>query len=113
MSLRIKRDDRVVVLSGKDKGKEGKVKKVFSDKKIPGRLKVIVEGINMVKRHTRPTLRNRQGGIIEKELPIWISKVQLLCPNCGKATRFSTSIRGDGRKVRICKSCQEPIDRIE
>ena len=108
MSLRIKSNDKVVVLSGKDKGKEGKVIKVFPDKE-----KAIVEGINRVKRHSKPTQANRQGGIIEKELPMWLCKVQLLCPNCGKAVRFSSSKRDDGKKVRVCKACQEPIDKIE
>ncbi|MBU1598638.1 50S ribosomal protein L24 [bacterium] len=114
MSLRIKSNDKVVVLSGRDKGKEGKVIKVFPDKeKRPDKWKLIVEGINRVKRHTKPTSANRQGGIIEKELPLWLCKVQLLCPNCVKAVRFLVSIKENGQKVRVCKSCQEPIDKID
>jgi large subunit ribosomal protein L24 len=107
MSLRIKRDDRVVVLSGKEKGKEGKVIKVFPDKG-----KLIVEGLNRVKKHMRPTQRMRQGGIIEQEMPMHISKVMLLCPNCGQPTRFSAHFIKD-RKVRLCKKCKEPIDQVE
>lgn len=108
MSLRIKTNDKVVVLTGKDKGKEGKIIKVFPDKE-----KAIVEGINRVKRHSKPTQANRQGGIIEKELPMWLCKVQLLCPNCGKAVRFSIIKKYAGKKLRVCKACQEPIDKAE
>jgi large subunit ribosomal protein L24 len=105
MSLRIKTNDKVVILAGKDKGKDGKVIKVFPDKE-----KAIVEGINLVKRHSKPTQANRQGGIIKKELPMWLCKMQLLCPNCGKAVRFSSIKKEDGKKLRVCKACQEPID---
>lgn len=105
MSLRIKKGDRVYILKGKDRGKEGKIIKAF-----PKEGKVLVEGINRIKRHTRPTQANRQGGIIEREAPIVISNAILVCPNCTSPTRFSVGIRQE-KKIRICKRCKEPIDR--
>ncbi|HAW49360.1 TPA: 50S ribosomal protein L24 [bacterium] len=108
MSLRIKKNDRVYVLSGKDKGKEGKIIKVF-----PKEGRAIVEGINRIKRHTRPTPTIRQGGIIEREAPIYLCKLMLVCPNCGQPTRFFAGFDSNGNKVRICKKCKEIIDRKE
>ncbi|MEW6104237.1 MAG: 50S ribosomal protein L24 [bacterium] len=108
MSLRIKKDDKVYVLTGKDRGKEGKIIKVFHKKE-----KVLVEGINRIKRHTRPNQANRQGGIIEREAPIHISNVALVCPNCTSPTRFSIGYTGNKNKIRICKKCKEPIDKKE
>ena len=93
--LNVKKGDTVVVLSGKDKGKKGKV---------------IVEGVNKVKRHTKPSQSAPQGGIITKEAPLFASKVQLVCPACGKATRVAHRIIGE-RKVRACKKCGEPIEQ--
>ena len=93
--LNVKKGDTVVVLSGKDKGKQGKV---------------IVEGVNKVKRHTKPSQSAPQGGIITKEAPLFASKVQLVCPACGKATRVAHRIVGE-RKVRACKKCGEPIEQ--
>ena len=93
--LNVKKGDTVVVLSGKDKGKQGKV---------------IVEGVNKVKRHTKPSQSAPQGGIITKEAPLFASKVQLVCPACGKATRIAHRIIGE-RKVRACKKCGEPIEQ--
>ena len=93
--LNVKKGDTVVVLSGKDKGKQGKV---------------IVEGVNKVKRHTKPSQSAPQGGIITKEAPLFASKVQLVCPACGKATRVAHRIIGE-RKVRACKKCGEPIEQ--
>ncbi len=108
MSLRIKKNDRVSVLAGKDKGKEGKIIKMFLKKE-----RVLVEGVNRVKRHTRPTQANRQGGIIEREAPLHISNVMLVCPNCSSAARFSVGWTPNGDKIRICKKCKEIIDRKE
>ena len=93
--LNVKKGDTVVVLSGKDKGKQGKV---------------VVEGVNKVKRHTKPSQSAPQGGIITKEAPLYASKVQLVCPACGKATRIAHRIVGE-RKVRACKKCGEPIEQ--
>ncbi|GAQ95821.1 large subunit ribosomal protein L24 [Thermodesulfovibrio aggregans] len=105
MSLRIKKGDTVLVLSGKDKDKKGRVLKV-----LPKDEKVIVEGINIVKKHQKPSRKYPQGGIIERENPVHISKVMLMCPKCDKPTRIGARILEDGRKVRICKKCKEVID---
>jgi large subunit ribosomal protein L24 len=103
--LHVKRDDLVMVVAGKDKGKSGKVLRVMPDK---GR--VLVESLNLVKRHTRPTQANQEGGIIEKEAPISISNVQLLCPGCNKPTRTGIKTLDDGSKVRFCKKCNEIVN---
>jgi large subunit ribosomal protein L24 len=101
--LNIKRKDKVVVLSGKDKGKKGEVLDVFPDKG-----KVIVAKINFVKKHIKPTQRDT-GGIREKEAPIAMSKVMLLCPKCEQALRPKFDKLSDGKKVRICRKCGEMI----
>jgi len=105
MALKIKRGDLVEVISGKDRGKRGKVLRV-----IPKEKKVIVEGINMVKRHQRPIPQLREGGIIEREAPIYMSKVMVVCPNCDRRTRVGFKILENGDKVRYCKKCGEIID---
>ena len=97
----IKTNDKVVVLSGKDKGKEGKV--LTADPK--GR-KVIVEGVNVAKKHQKARTQTEESGIIKKETPIYVSKVQLVCPKCGKATRVGHVVV-DGKKFRACKKCGE------
>lgn len=107
MSMKIKKDDNVIVLSGKDKGKEGKVMKTF-----PKEGKVIVQGVNFSKRHQRPTNQYREGGIIEREAPIYTCKVMVVCPNCGKPSRTAKKILENGEKVRSCRKCGEIIDRV-
>ncbi|RLD93626.1 MAG: 50S ribosomal protein L24 [Aquificota bacterium] len=102
---KIKRDDLVLVIAGKDKGRRGKVLRVF-----PRRSRVMVEKVNVVKRHQRPT-QTIQGGIIEKEAPIHLSNVMLICPKCGEPTRVGFKFLQDGRKVRSCKKCGEIIDK--
>jgi len=97
---KIKKNDQVVVLSGKDKGKKGKVLRVNPDK-----MTLMVEGVNMAKKHQRPT-QKFQGGIIDKPVAMPVSKVSLVCPRCGKPTRVS---KQDGR--RYCKKCKELIDK--
>ena len=97
--MKIKKDDKVVVLSGKDKGKEGKV--LSAD---PKNAKVIVEGVNLAKHHVKPRKQGEEGGIIKVETPIYASKVQLVCPKCGKATRVGFKVE-NGKKTRICKKC--------
>ncbi|WP_041083308.1 50S ribosomal protein L24 [Thermotoga profunda] len=104
--MRIRKDDLVQVISGKDKGKRGKILKV-----IPRENKVVVQGINMVKRHQRPIPQLREGGIIEREAPVYASKVMLVCPNCDKPVRVGAKFLEDGTKVRICKKCGEVIDK--
>jgi len=105
MAQKIKRGDLVEVISGKDKGKRGKVLRV-----IPKEGKVIVEGVNMVKRHQRPIPQLREGGIIEREAPIYMCKVMVVCPNCDRRTRVGFKILENGDKVRYCKKCGEIID---
>lgn len=105
MPLRIKKNDTVVVITGKHKGKKGRVIKVM-----PSENKVIVEKVNIVKRHMKPSRKYAQGGIIEKEAPLHISNVMLLCPKCDNPTRIGAAILGDGKKVRVCKKCKEVID---
>ncbi len=101
--MNIKRDDKVVVLSGKDKGKQGKV--LVSD---PKAMKVIVENVNVATKHQKARKQGEQGGIIKVETPIYASKVQVVCPKCGKATRVAHKIT-DGKKVRVCKKCGAEI----
>lgn len=108
----IRKDDRVEVITGKNKGKIGKVKKVVADK---DRVRVIVEGVNMVVRHTKAPSPGAPSGKIEKEAPLHISNVALLCPKCNEATRighvFVPQVGSEKpRKVRFCKKCQEHID---
>lgn len=101
----LKKNDQVEVIAGKDKGRVGKILRVLRAKD-----KVVVERINMIKRHTKPTEMNQQGQIVEKEAPIHISNIQLICPECTKTGRVGKKILEDGTKVRYCKSCGEPIE---
>lgn len=102
MKIYLKKNDVVSVLSGKDKGKTGKIMKVLRDDG-----KVIVEKINIVKKHLRPNQTNPQGGIIEKEMPLPVSKVLLYCKKCDRGVRIGRKILEDGSKVRFCKKCGE------
>ncbi|MBN2219298.1 MAG: 50S ribosomal protein L24 [Kosmotogaceae bacterium] len=104
---RVKKEDTVMVISGKDRGKKGKVLKTF-----PSEKKIIVEGVNFTKKHQRPTNQYREGGIIERESPIYVSKVMVVCPNCNKPTRVAHKILENGEKVRSCKKCGEIIDKV-
>ena len=101
--MNIKKDDKVVVLSGKDKGKQGKV--LTADPKAE---KVIVEGVSVATKHQKPRKQGEEGGIIKVETPIYVSKVQLVCPKCGKGTRVAHKI-ADGKKTRVCKKCGAEI----
>ncbi len=101
----IKKNDTVKVIAGKDKGKSGKVLRV-----IPKKERAIVEKINMVKRHLKPSQQTRQGGILEREAPIQISNLMLICTKCTDPTRVGYRMLDDDRKVRFCKKCQEVID---
>jgi large subunit ribosomal protein L24 len=105
MSLSIKKGDNVIVLSGKDRDKKGRVIAILTKKD-----KIIVEGVNIIKKHQKPTRKYPQGGIIEKEGPIPRCKVMLICPKCNKTTRIGANILEDGKKVRVCKKCKEVID---
>ena len=99
MAMKIKKGDRVKVLSGKDRGKEGDVMRVF-----PAQGKVIVDGVNRVKKHQRQTRATMQGGIIDKDMPVPVSSVAIVCPNCG-ATRIGFRSDDAGGKVRVCRKC--------
>jgi len=101
---KIKKNDDVIVISGRDKGKKGSVLLV-----LPKKDRVVVQGVNMVKRHTRPTAA-QSGGIVEKELPIHVSNIALVDPDGGKPTRVAIRILEDGRKVRVAKRSGEMID---
>ena len=103
--MRIRKDDTVVIITGKDRGKKGKVRRAFPDED-----RVVVEGLNMIKRHSRARRATRQAGIIELEAPIHVSDVMLVCSKCGNPTRVSFRFLDDGKKVRICSSCREVID---
>jgi large subunit ribosomal protein L24 len=99
---KIKKNDQVVILAGKDRGKTGKVLVVM-----PAEGKAIVEGVNFVHRHTRKSRDNQQGGIVKKEAPISISKVAVFCKRCNRGTKTGYSILGDGTKSRFCRKCNE------
>ena len=101
--MNVKKNDTVVVLSGKDKGKRGKVLSVD-----PKTRKVVVEKINMASRHQKPRKQGEEGGIIQKEIPLYASKVMTVCPKCSKPTRVAHQIEG-GKKVRVCKHCGAEI----
>jgi len=103
--LAVKKNDLVVVIAGKDKGKRGKVLKV-----IPKLDRALVEKLNFVKRHTKPGRASKQGGILERENPIHVSNLMLVCSKCDRPARVSHSRLADGRKVRVCKKCGEVLD---
>jgi large subunit ribosomal protein L24 len=101
----LKKDDKVKIIAGKDKGKIGKVLKVSRDKD-----RVLVENINIIKRHSRPTPTNKQGGIIESEAPIHWSNVMLMCNKCVSPVRIKMQRLDNGKNVRVCRKCNEIID---
>ncbi len=102
---RIQRDDLVEVRSGKNKGLRGQVRQV-----LPKRDRVIVQGVNMVKRHMRPTQMGAPAGIIEREAPLHASNVAVVCPSCDRPSRVGYKKRADGVKVRVCRRCEGDID---
>jgi len=101
----LKANDQVEVIAGKDKGRVGKIIRVLRDSD-----RAVVEKINMIKRHTKPSALNQQGGIIEKEAPIHVSNLMLVCPKCSKTVRIKRKVLEDGTKVRVCKKCDETIE---
>ena len=104
MGLSIKKNDTVLVVTGKEKGKKGRVISVE-----PKKDKILIERINIIKRHMKPSKKYSQGGIIEKEAPLHISNVMLVCSKCNKPTRIGNTVLSDGKKARICKKCKEVI----
>ncbi len=103
----IRKNDSVLVITGKDRGKRGRVLRVLPEKN-----RLIIEGVNIIKRHTKPNPgKNIKGGIVEREASVHASNVQLVCPDCGAQTRVGRKILGDGRKVRICRKCEGVVDK--
>lgn len=98
--LKIKKGDQVQVLTGKDRGAKGNVTRV-----LPAAGKVIVDGVNVAKKHQKATKATMQGGIIDRDMPIPVANVALLCPSCGKPTRVGYKFDGEGTKSRVCKKC--------
>jgi len=105
VKYRIRSNDEVVVITGRDKGARGKVTRV-----LPEKGKVIVSKVNMIKRHTKPT-QNSGGGIVEREAPLEISNIQFVCPKCDAGVRLGVKTLEDGRKVRTCRKCGEVLDQ--
>lgn len=107
LATSIRKNDNVLVITGKDRGKRGRVLRV-----LPERNRLIVEGVNIIKRHTKPNpSKNVQGGIVEREASVHASNVQLVCPECGAQTRVGRKVLGDGRKVRTCSKCEGVVDK--
>ncbi len=112
--IKIKKGDSVMVITGKDAGKRGTVNRV-----LPGEGRVIVDKVNMIKRHTKPRPAPRKsgsqqvipGGVIEREAPLSVSNVQLICPSCGKPSRVGHRVNEDGTKVRVCRACGKDVDK--
>ena len=103
----IRKNDNVVVVAGKDRGKRGRVLQVVPDKN-----RVVVEGVNFIKKHTRPNPQaNIKGGIVEREASLHASNVQIVCPECGAPARLGRQLLGDGRKVRVCRKCDGAVDK--
>ncbi|MFH0913840.1 MAG: 50S ribosomal protein L24 [Chloroflexota bacterium] len=103
--MKIRKNDTVLVTRGKDKGKKGKVRFAY-----PRKGQVMVEGVNFIKKHMRPVRQVRQAGIIEREAPLEVANVMLVCGKCNKPTRVGLRFLEDGRKVRFCRTCNEVID---
>ncbi len=106
MTLSLRKDDTVIVIAGKEKGKTGKLLKFLTESN-----RVLVEKLNMVKKHTRPSKTNPQGGVIEKEASLHFSNLMYYCPKCTKGVRLGAKILKDGKKVRVCKKCGEVLDK--
>jgi large subunit ribosomal protein L24 len=106
IKLHVKKGDTVQVIAGKEKGKSGKILKAF-----PGKERVIVEHLHMIKRHTKRRTQGQGGGILEREGTVHVSNVMLVCPSCKKATRLGKKLLQDGSKARVCKKCGEVVDR--
>jgi large subunit ribosomal protein L24 len=102
----VRKGDTVMVVAGKERGKKGKVLRV-----IPEKGRVVVERLNLIKKHQKPTQKVRQGGIIEREGSLHVSNVMLVCGKCNKATRTGVQTLSDGRRVRVCKKCSEIVDK--
>ena len=103
--MRLRNNDNVLVVKGRDRGKQGRVQQVIIKDN-----KVVVEGVNVAMRHSKPTANVRQGGIIQKEMPIQVSNVMLVCTHCNRPARISYRVLADGTKARVCRRCEEVIE---
>ena len=103
--MQIKKNDTVLVTTGKEKGKRGRVIAVY-----PKQNRLLIEKLNIIKRHTRPNQQLRQGGIVEREAPISAANVKLICAKCDKPTATSRKTQGDGSRPRVCKACEATLD---
>jgi large subunit ribosomal protein L24 len=102
--MKVVKNDSVLVVTGNSKGKKGKVLKVF-----PAEQRIIVEGVNFIKRHTKKSQKNPQGGIIEREAPIHVSNVKVVCSKCGKPARIGRKVLDNKKRVRVCRNCGEML----
>lgn len=105
VKINVKKGDEVLVLSGKDKGRRGKIQRV-----LPRNSAVLIEGLNLVKKHAKPTKANPQGGVIDKALPLHVSKVMVVCPGCSQPTRMRRERAADGTLVRSCHRCGRNLE---
>ena len=103
--MQIRKNDSVMVIAGRERGKTGKVLRVLPDKD-----KVVIEKVNLVKRHTKPRGPQQAGGIVEKEAPLHASNIMMMCDKCNAPVRIGQKILGDGKKIRVCRRCNEAID---
>lgn len=104
--MKIKKNDNVIVIAGNDKGKKGKVLKTMPEKD-----RAIVEGVNFIKRHTRPRKQGEKSGILEKEAPLNVTNLMVICSKCDKGVRVGIRVLADGKHARVCKSCGEMLDK--
>ncbi len=102
--MKIRKDDMVKVISGKDRGKVGKVLQIF-----PKNNRAIVEGVNLAKKHLRPSAKQQKGGIVDKEIPLNCSNIQIFCTRCSRSTRVGRRLLSDGKRERYCRKCGEPV----
>ena len=107
-SSSIRRGDTVTVMTGKDKGKSGRVLEVFTEGH-----KALVQGVNFVKKHLKPRSADQPGGIVQKENPVHISNLRVLCSHCSKPTRPKSKLMQDGKKVRVCRLCGDPLEEVK
>jgi large subunit ribosomal protein L24 len=105
VGLGIKKNDTVMLISGDEKGKSGRVLSI-----LPSKDRILIESLNMIKRHMKPSKKYSQGGIIEREAPVHLSKVMLVCPKCSKPTRIGNTMLENGKKIRSCKKCGEVVE---
>ena len=103
--MRFRSDDNVLIIKGRDRGKQGRIQRIFVSTN-----RVLVDGVNIVKKHQKPAQGVRQGGIIQKELPIPVANVMLVCTQCNKPTRVGYQFLADGTKARVCRQCEEVIE---